>query len=362
MIKAFIPLRSGSKSIPLKNIKPLNGLPLAQWVINTANSSGLIDEVIVAIDSEQIFSALKNCTAFWRDPQTSTDTAPSESVLLDYCYTQEPDDIIVFIQATSPLSTREELEMGIGKLFEGYDSAISVVRQKRFVWSEDGTPTYDLLNRPRRQDWNGYLVENGAFYISRVKNILESKCRVSGKIALIECSEESYYELDEPPDWTVIESLMRPKETKFPEIDLIVFDFDGVFTDNSVIVSENGEESVRCSRSDGLGLKNLKIPAMVLSTEKNPVVYRRCEKLGIPCVQGCEDKGLGIQKIALEMGVELSKIAFVGNDRNDIPALNLVGFPIVVQDAHPSVLPLAKMVTKNPGGHGAVREVCDLFS
>ena len=210
MIKAFIPVRSGSKSIPLKNVKLLAGKPLAQWVIDSANNSKLIDKVTISTDSTLISSKLHSCYVFERSPDTSTDTATSESALIEYCQQQELEDIIVFIQATSPLVKTEEIDEGINKVLSGqYDSSLSVVRQKRFIWNEDGTPTYDLLKRPRRQEWNGYLVENGAFYISRVKDILTSKCRVSGKIGLVECSEESYYEIDEPSDWMIIEKILE---------------------------------------------------------------------------------------------------------------------------------------------------------
>lgn len=208
MIKAFIPLRGGSKSIPLKNIKLLAGKPLAQWVIDAANNSDLIDKVVISTDSQVIMENLKNCDIFLRSKETATDTATSESALLEFCNRQDPEDIIVFIQATSPLLTTEEIDEGIKKVLSGYDSSLSVVKQKRFIWNEDGTPTYDLRNRPRRQDWEGYLVENGAFYISRVKDILESNCRVSGKIALVECSEYSYYEIDEESDFKIIESIL----------------------------------------------------------------------------------------------------------------------------------------------------------
>jgi CMP-N-acetylneuraminic acid synthetase len=212
MIKSFIPLRSGSKSIPLKNIKLLAGKPLAQWAIDASNNSKHIQKTIISTDSMQILSSLKNCDLFLRSKETATDTATSESALIEFCKKQEPHDIIVFIQATSPLITSKEIDEGIEKVLnKDCDSIVSVVRQKRFIWNEDGTPQYDLSKRPRRQEWNGFLVENGAFYISYVKDILESQCRVSGKIALIECPEETYYEIDEPSDWLVIESILNAK-------------------------------------------------------------------------------------------------------------------------------------------------------
>ncbi len=149
------------------------------------------------------------------------------------------------------------------------------------------------------------------------------------------------------------------------EIRLIAFDFDGVFTDNMVYVFEDGREAVRCSRGDGMGLQKLKrlgIETIIISTEQNPVVSARAQKLKIRCVQGCDDKRAELEKIIRELGISLTQVAFVGNDINDEPCLTCVGLPMVVQDAHPDVLPLARYRTQKPGGKGAVREICDLFA
>jgi YrbI family 3-deoxy-D-manno-octulosonate 8-phosphate phosphatase len=147
-------------------------------------------------------------------------------------------------------------------------------------------------------------------------------------------------------------------------IRLVAFDFDGVFTDNMVYVFEDGREAVRCSRGDGMGLQKLKrvgVKPVIISTEANPVVTARSRKLGIDCVQNCADKRAALDAMREEMGLELAQVAFVGNDINDLVCLTCVGLPIVVQDAHPDVLPYAGYRTRAPGGHGAVREVCDLF-
>jgi YrbI family 3-deoxy-D-manno-octulosonate 8-phosphate phosphatase len=147
-------------------------------------------------------------------------------------------------------------------------------------------------------------------------------------------------------------------------IRLVAFDFDGVFTDNTVWVAEDGQEWVRCWRGDGLGLRKLErvgIGAAIISTETNPVVSARSRKLQIRCIQGCADKRAALEGLILELGLSLAQVAFVGNDINDLPCLTGVGLPIVVQDAHPSVLPYARYRTQTPGGYGAVREICDLF-
>jgi YrbI family 3-deoxy-D-manno-octulosonate 8-phosphate phosphatase len=147
-------------------------------------------------------------------------------------------------------------------------------------------------------------------------------------------------------------------------IQLVAFDFDGVFTDNTVYVSQDGAETVRCFRGDGIGLKKLArlgIHAVVISSESNPVVTARSRKLEVRCIQGREDKCSVLEEVVHELGLKLAQVAFVGNDINDLPCLNCVGLPIVVQDAHRDVLPVACYRTQTPGGHGAVREVCDLF-
>ena len=151
---------------------------------------------------------------------------------------------------------------------------------------------------------------------------------------------------------------------KFKSIKAVVFDFDGVFTDNSVYVSEDGSEGVRCFRGDGLGLGRLKklgLDILILTSETNPVVSVRSRKLGVRCIQGCEDKLEILKNFTKESGITLNEVAYVGNDINDLSCLQAVGLPVVVQDAHPDVIPHAQYQTRARGGHGAVREICDLF-
>ena len=153
-------------------------------------------------------------------------------------------------------------------------------------------------------------------------------------------------------------------ESRIRNIRLVAFDFDGVFTDNSVYVFEDGREAVRCFRSDGIGLSKLKrlgIETVIISTETNPVVVARAKKLGVSCFHAIADKRAALDGILQEKGLALDQVAFVGNDVNDLPCLTCVGLPIVVCDAHPDVLGVALHRTSAVGGRGAVREVCDLF-
>ena len=155
-----------------------------------------------------------------------------------------------------------------------------------------------------------------------------------------------------------------PLQERIRSIRLIAFDFDGVFTDNKVYVLQDGAEAVCCFRGDGIGLAKLKrlgIETVILSSEINPVVGARSRKLGIRCVQGCEDKRAALEAVVQELGLSLDQVAFVGNDVNDLTCLRAVGLPMVVRDAHPDVVPLALYRTRTRGGQGAVREICDLF-
>ncbi|MEW6088419.1 MAG: HAD hydrolase family protein [bacterium] len=145
-------------------------------------------------------------------------------------------------------------------------------------------------------------------------------------------------------------------------IKLIVFDFDGVFTDNRVLVMQDGSEGVLCSRSDGLGLNMLRdigLKMLVISKEVNPVVSVRCKKLGIPCIQGIDHKAIVLRREVKKIGIDLEKTAYVGNDINDLECLQIVGLPVCVADAYPEVKKISLHITKARGGKGAVREFCD---
>jgi 3-deoxy-D-manno-octulosonate 8-phosphate phosphatase (KDO 8-P phosphatase) len=147
-------------------------------------------------------------------------------------------------------------------------------------------------------------------------------------------------------------------------VQLVAFDFDGVFTDNTVLVNQDGVETVRCWRSDGLGLSRLRglgVHLVIISTETNPVVTARARKLKLPCQQGVEDKAAAILATCRQLAVDPANVVFVGNDINDIPAFHAVGLPVAVADAYPEVLPHVMYRTHQPGGHGAVREICDLI-
>ncbi len=145
-------------------------------------------------------------------------------------------------------------------------------------------------------------------------------------------------------------------------IRLIVFDFDGVFTDNRVLVGEDGHEYVFCNRADGLGLSHLRksgIECIVLSTEANPVVTKRCKKLKLECFQDCADKWKTLKEILQKKKIDSAYVGYMGNDINDLACMEHVGVAICVADASPEIKAVSHLVTSRRGGEGAVRELCD---
>jgi len=219
MVYAFIPLRSGSKSIKDKNIKILNNKPLCYWVLKSCQESEKIDKIIVATDSSEYKTIITNfgfkkLEIYDREEINSGDFSSTESVILEYINKVKLslDSKFVLIQATSPHLKTKEINQMLEKSQKKCADIVSCVRLKRFLWDQKGTPlNYDITNRPRRQDFSGLLIENGAVYISKVNKILKSGCRVSGNIEVFEMNEDSFFEIDEPKDFTISEILMKSK-------------------------------------------------------------------------------------------------------------------------------------------------------
>lgn len=218
---AFIPVRGGSKSIPLKNIKLLNGKPLVYWTALAAEQAKCVDKLIIATDSDEIKQTVLNfgfskLEVYDRNSQNASDTSSTESVMFEYieksCLKEE--DNFILIQATSPLLKPEYIDEMYNALKNSdANSIFSGVREKQFHWIEyeNGVKpiNYDYRNRPRRQDFQGIIAENGACYINSVKNILQDKCRLSGKIIAYEMPSQTAYEIDEESDWLFVEELMK---------------------------------------------------------------------------------------------------------------------------------------------------------
>ena len=222
---AFIPVRGGSKSIPLKNIQPLNEKPLVYWTLKAANFAKCIDKVIIATDNLEIKNTVlsfnfEKTEIYDRDFENAQDTSSTESVMLEYLSKVKLnlEDNFFLIQATSPLLTSENIdEMYEKYLLNDYNSMFSGVREKQFHWIENEENilkpiNYDYKNRPRRQEFKGIIAENGACYINKVGNILKDKCRLSGKIGTYEMPSYTSYEIDEAEDWLIIENILKARK------------------------------------------------------------------------------------------------------------------------------------------------------
>ena len=218
-IIALIPLRGGSKSIPKKNIKIIAGKPLLAWVLEAAKSSLNIDAVFVSTECDEIAQVIQDLdlgiVIIPRPIDLATDHASTESVMLHFM--DEVDfDLLVTIQATSPLLTAQDLDRAILEFQNSQlDSMLSAVRTKRFFWDENCKPiNYDPVFRPRRQDFLGTFMENGAFYITK-KNVLKTdKCRLGGKIGIYEMDEFAALEIDEAGDWERVEQILLTRPRK----------------------------------------------------------------------------------------------------------------------------------------------------
>jgi len=373
---AFIPVRGGSKSIPLKNIKKINGRPLIYWVLDATTECEGIDKVVVSTDSKKISEVVdkynsKKIKIIDRSKEVSTDTASTESVMLEFADNYDFNDIIL-VQATSPLLDAKDLNRGLEKYREkDTDSILSVVRQKRFIWEEQGSEAkpfnYNYNERPRRQEFAGFLVENGAFYITSKKRLLKYKSRLSGNIEIIEMDEETYFEIDEPTDWVIVEELLKQKygnknmkDIKFDKIKCVLSDSDGVLTDGGMYYSENGDELKKFNTKDGKGFellrKNSYITGIITGENVN-LVKRRAEKLQLDEVfLGIKDKLQVLDEICDKYDLKYENIAYIGDDINDLEIMDKVGFSCAVNNAAQSVKDISDYLTSLNGGKGAFRE------
>lgn len=380
---AIIPARGGSKGIPRKNILPLLGKPLIAYNIEQAHSSRLVNRVVVSTDDSEIGAVAERYGAevVWRPAEISGDTASSESALLHALeHLQQVEgyqpDLLVFLQCTSPLTLAEDIDGTIQSLLDqAADSALAAIPFHYFLWKLESNGdasgiNHDKRYRPLRQERQPQYLESGAIYVMRVPGFLQARHRFFGKTALYVMPAERRLEIDDPVDFKVAETLMRQhaQERRLQalpdQIAALVLDFDGVFTDNKVIVFQDGSEAVRADRSDGWGIEQLKktgLQILVLSTEANPVVSARAGKLKLPCLQGLQDKWPALKAWLEERRIDPAKVVYVGNDDNDLTCMANVGCTIAPADAYPNVLEIANLVLEHRGGDGAIRELCDLI-
>ncbi len=228
-------------------------------------------------------------------------------------------------------------------------------------------------NAPRQELPKTYW-QTGHVDVIRTSTILE-KGSLTGDVILPVLIDPRYtVDIDTPADMARYARLMQDPELKpvdplksrrqFPaQPKLLVMDFDGVFTDDTVITDQDEHESVICSRSDGFGLDMLrqhgKVHAMILSREENPVVSARARKLKLEVYQGVQDKAQAIQQLIKERKLSPAEVIYIGNDLNDLPVLPYVGHFACPQDAHTEVIRRADLVLSKPGGRGAIRELIE---
>ena len=396
-VLAVIPARGGSKGIPRKNIKNFAGHPLIAYSIEAGLQAQMVTRVIVTTDDEEIAAVARQYGAevpFLRPQEYAQDQTldlPVFQHLTQWFAENEGyhPDVVVQLRPTSPVRPPTLVDEAVCMLLDHpeADSVRGVVpagQNPHKMWrlDPDGGPMRPLLsvegiaepyNAPRQALPPVYW-QTG--HIDAIRPRVFAQDSMSGQAVLPVLVDPAYtVDIDSPKDWARSEwlvwhsdlDIVYPGHKRRPipqRVDLVVFDFDGVMTDNRVWVSEEGHEMIAAFRSDSIGLNNLRsagIDALVLSTEVNPVVTARCRKLKLTALQGVEDKAAGLRAILKERGLDPAHVIYVGNDTNDLPCFPLVGCAIAVGDSQPQVLRQADIVLNGRGGHGAVRELCDLL-
>lgn len=379
-VLALIPARGGSKSLPRKNVLPLAGIPLIAHTIRAAKAASLVSRVVVSTEDSEIASIARHYGAevIDRPADLASDEASSEAALLHALEHLERTegyhpDILCFLQCTSPLTAPEDIDDVLSAMIAaGADSALAVTRFHYFVWRQDSSGdsvgvNHDKSVRLRRQDRETEFLETGAVYAMSAAQFRIARHRFFGQTVFHEMPASRVLEVDDPEDFVAAALRLNAnlkKPSKLPtRIEGIAFDFDGVFTDDRVIVDEHGLEAVHCSRRDGMGIEMLRNAGMrmiVISKERNPVVARRCEKLRLEYLQG-QDSKIGALKAWIdEQRIDAENVIFVGNDINDSECMAAVGCAVVPADAHPIARSAASIILNSNGGTGAIRELADM--
>ncbi len=376
----IIPARGGSKGVPRKNVRYVCGKPLIGWTIEAALEADCVDRVMVSTDDPEIDEVSRDFGAetIQRPIEISGDRASSESALLHVLRQLQAEEdftpqVTVFLQCTAPLMLPEDIDGTVQTLLNSEaDTALAVTDFHYFLWERttDGDArgiNHDKSVRLLRQEQRPQFVETGAVYAMDTEGFLQHEHRFFGKTVLYRIPGERRWEIDEPVDMEIAEVMLRRREQEYAlkqlpqEPAAVVLDFDGVFTDNRVVVTENGREAVACDRRDGHGLEMLRkagVPVLVLSKEENPVVSARCGKLDLEVKQGIDDKLRVLRAWCTEESIDLASVVYVGNDVNDVECIQAAGCGVAVADAFPDVRRKAKLVLESEGGRGAVREVC----
>lgn len=396
-VVALIPARGGSKGIPHKNIKLFAGYPLIAYSIAAAKESEYVSRILVSTDDPEIAAVARDWgaeTPFLRPAEISGDTTldlPVFQHAVRWLAENEGyrPDIVIQLRPTSPFRTPGLVDEAIRLLLDHpeADSVRGVVPSgenpfKMWRIDEKTGQMHGLIpveglaepyNSPRQALPKTYW-QTGHIDAIRPERTFMAGESMSGKVILpLFLDPAIKVDIDNPSDWEKYEAVLRSGKIRVVtpgaakralprNVRLIALDFDGVMTDDLATVDENGTESVRCSRSDGLGIRLVKeagIAVVVISSETNRVVEARCKKLGIDFVQGTFQKTEKLRKYCQEKKIDSADAVYVGNDVNDIACFPVVGCALVPSDAHEKARAAADIVLTRAGGHGAVREVCD---
>ncbi|MGW1157968.1 cytidylyltransferase domain-containing protein [Streptomyces sp. NPDC002519] len=384
VVTAVIPARGGSKGIPGKNLARVAGVSLLGRAVQACRAARRVTRVVVSTDVADIAAEarLHGAEVVVRPAELSSDTASSESALLHALDTVEErhgelTDVLLFVQATSPFLTTQDVEGVVSAVLDGgADSAFTASPFHGFVWrgaraGGDASVVagaqgvnHDSAERLRRQDRPEEFLETGAAYAMRAQGFRDKGHRFFGNVAAVPVDPARTLEIDEPADLARARALAPLVDTQvFPtraDIDAVVLDFDGTQTDDRVWIDADGHETVAVHRGDGMGISRLRaagVPVLILSSETNPVVAARARKLGIPVIHGVDRKDVELRTWYEAEGIAPERILYAGNDVNDLPCFELVGWPVAVADAHDIVRERARAVTTSRGGHGVVREI-----
>ena len=377
-IISIIPARGGSKGISHKNIRHLGGKPLIAYSIMQSLSSQYIDKTIVSTDDSEIscISANYGAEVILRPQELATDNCATEPAMLHVLSQLTKDEIvpdyIVLLQPTSPIRRPYDIDKSIKLLVDsGSDSLLSVRENNSFFWSKENKPlNYDCKKRPRRQDKEWELVENGSIYITKREVLLQEKNRLGDRILTYVMPDWASFEIDTLFEFDLIEFIMRKKLASVLEniekIKLVIFDVDGVFTDGSVYVDEQGGEILKFSRVDGKGIELLQeagFKIAVITSEETSAVIERMKKLNIQLVHtGVKNKQAVYESLKEDLDLKDEAIAYCGDDVGDLLPLKKAGFSACPENAILSIKQECDYVSSFRGGSGFVRDICDLLN
>jgi YrbI family 3-deoxy-D-manno-octulosonate 8-phosphate phosphatase len=400
-ILALIPARGSSKGIPRKNIRDFAGYPLIAWSIAAGLQAHTVNRVIVSTDDNEIAAVSREYgaeTPFLRPHELAQDRTPDLPVFehalqwLEEIEGYKPD-IVIQLRPTSPIRPKDCVDSAVRILIENTEAdcvrgVVPAGQNPHKMWRFNGydKPMKPLLevegmaepyNAPR-QILPPVYWQTGHIDVIRTSTISRKHSLTGNTIYPLVIDPRYTVDIDTPADWVKYEALVyqgglnivtpedKSRRAMPKKIELIICDFDGVLTDNKVWTDQNGTEMVAAYRSDSIRIHELRaqgIDVMILSSEPNPVVVARAKKMGVEAIHGVgiQEKGRALREVLEQKNIQAENVIYIGNDRNDLPCFEIVGWSVAVADAFPEVIRAADYVLTRAGGQGALRELCDLI-